>query len=152
MVFQPQNAQPQNFSGQPQNKKFFALRAAHFVLGLIKFYDTPLIMHCVDVYLRLPNFNLCYYWTSWFKTHYSNCIHKNYHYLLMMIYSGHCCDNFSIASVEMRVEGASKYHWCYDNIKNGVAVARKNTSRWFLHRPPILFFSLSAHHPPHVPI
>ena len=79
-------------------------------------------------------------------------IHKTYHYLLMMIYSGHCCDDFSIASVEMRVEGASKYHWCYDNIKNAVAVARKNTSRWILHRPPILFFSLSAHHPPHVPI
>ena len=42
MVFQPQNTCPQNISGQPQNRKMFALRTAHFVLGLIKVYGTPL--------------------------------------------------------------------------------------------------------------
>ena len=48
MVFQPKNTQPQNFSGQPQNINFIALRAIHFVFGLIKFYGMPMMRFSVS--------------------------------------------------------------------------------------------------------
>ena len=40
--FNPRTPNPRTFLANPRTEKFFALRAAHFVLGLIKFYGTPL--------------------------------------------------------------------------------------------------------------
>ena len=44
LVFQPQNTQPTNFSGQPRNKKSFGLWPDHFLHKLMTFYGTPLIV------------------------------------------------------------------------------------------------------------
>ena len=45
-VFQPRTPNPRTFLANPRQEKFFVLRAAHFVLGLIKFYGTPLGVVC----------------------------------------------------------------------------------------------------------
>ena len=39
--FNPRTPNPRTFLNNPITEKFFALRAAHFVLGLMKFYVTP---------------------------------------------------------------------------------------------------------------
>ena len=41
--YNPRTPNPRTFLANLRTEKFFALRAAHFVLGLIKFYGTPLI-------------------------------------------------------------------------------------------------------------